>query len=396
MIRDLSVHAYEILFRSGLEGCFPEVDGNHATTSVITSSFLDVGLDALTGGKRVFINFTEDLLTKEVPMLFPADQLVVEVLESVPPTEAVLAACRRLKQAGYTLALDDVTTISPWLERSDLRELVSIAKIDFVRTDAAQRFALARKLRGAGIELLAEKVEKIEDFAHAAELECKYFQGFFFHVPSVHSSKSVPSGRMIHLRLVKELHADPIDFKRLEELVKLDVSLSFRLLRFINSAAFGFRSRIESIHHALVLLGEREVRRWVTLVAMSGMLAERPVELLVCAVIRGRLCESLAKLHRRDAIDLDLFLLGMFSMLGAILEQPLEEALQGIPIDERIRAALLSGEGPLAELLQLAIAYEKGEWERTSALAGHLGVAESQLPRLYADAVVWSSQAFSS
>ncbi len=380
------VFGYELLFRSGFQDSFPQVDPDAASAQTFTYSLMDFGLDNLTGGKRAFINFTRNLILSECATLLPRDKVVIEILEDVVPDPEVLAACRRLKQKGYMLALDDYTF------QEGLRAylpFIDVLKIDFAQTQPAQRQRLMRDLGGKGMRFLAEKVETKEGMEEALQLGCSYLQGFYFCRPSVVPGRSIEGFKQNYIRLLQEIHRGEIDYNRLEKLIKSDLSLTYALLKLINSAAFPFARRIESVRQSLVLLGQKNIRKWVTLVTFSQIAQNKPQELVLNSIVRATFCESLGESLGMNGHSDDLFLMGMFSRIDAILDQPLEQALKSLPISEEVKASLLGESNPLNEVMKLAESYEMADWQRFSNLADHTGLPEKNVPNLYKDALKW-------
>ena len=381
------VVAYELLFRSSLENCFPAIDKDLASARNIADSVLSLGLNKLTGRKRAFVNFTRKMLLSGIYTLLPKQKVVVEILEDVEPDEEVVNACRILKRRGYMLALDDfVFEEKAW----PLVKLADIIKIDFQQTPPAERRKLCRLLLDTRIKSLAEKVESRQEFEEALELECSYIQGYFFAKPVVVSARSIPIFKLNYAQLLQEAHRKDFDLRRLEKLIKADLSLSHGLLKLVNSAAFYFVRHIHSIRQALVLIGQRNVRKMVTLVAMSQMAHDKPQELVVNSMIRAAFCESLGEAAgMRNSKD-DLFLMGMFSMIDAILDQPLAEALCQLPLSDEVKSSLLGErDNRYQKILQLAVSFEKAEWERFQSAARQIGLDEPRVPELYRNAVQW-------
>lgn len=389
--RNLRVYAYELLFRSSLDNVFGHHEGSQASSKVITDSFLAIGLDVLTGRRKAFINFTRDLLIQEYAFLFPRKQMVVEILEEVHPDAEVVAACRKLKRAGYLLALDDFidqAAYAPFFEVAD------ILKVDFLATDAAARRKMVERLAGRDIKLLAEKVETREAFDEAVAQGYTYFQGYFFSKPVVLQGREVPGFKFNYIKLLQAVNQPDLDYTEMEGIIQRDVSLAYKFLRYINSAAFGWSRTIKSIREALTLLGQNEVRRWVSLIALSGMGQDKPQELTMESIIRAKFCESLAGAAGLEERKFDLFLMGMFSMLDAILDRPLADALAPIPLADDVKSALLSGGGRFRQLLELVLAYERAHWMGLSDCASGLGVDETRVPEIYLRAVEWAEQVF--
>jgi EAL and modified HD-GYP domain-containing signal transduction protein len=386
------VVGYELLFRNGLANCFSGIDGNEATRQVLLNTFVLFGISRLTGGKPAFINFTRDYLFNDLIRLFPPSSVVVELLEDIPPDREVLAACRWLKESGYALALDDVSDLSRY---GDLLDLVDIVKIDFRAASPEKRKGMAKELMGYPIRLLGEKVETYEEFRVAVDEGFALFQGYFFAKPEVVRRREIPGNRVQHLRLIRELSKSQSDVDAIERIIKQDLSLSYRLLKYINSPLFGLRSEIRSVRHALTLLGERDVRRWATLAVLSSAATEKPPELLETGLMRARFCETLSTVVNggvRQAAE-EMFLVGLFSVLDALLDVSLEEAVREAGVPARVKAALLGVPSPWRSLLELALAYEQGHWEEVARILDSLGVDLAAVAKVFVDSVDFAHKA---
>jgi len=385
------VYGYELLFRSGLDNVFRSSDPDQATSKVLTDSLSLFNFSTLTGGKRGFINITRDILLKDYVLLMPKDQIVVEVLETIQPDAEVIEACRRLKEAGYLLAMDDFVYSEAYQPLVDLADFI---KVDFLQTDGDERQELLKKCRRKGSRFLAEKVENRDTFDEAKKIGYSFFQGYFFSKPTVLIQKDIPKFKLHYLNILQEVNRPEMDFGRLGEYVKQEVSLSYKLLRYINSAFFGLRNKITSLKQALVLLGEREIKNWISLVALAGMGEDKPEELAVHAIVRAKFCQSLGPhVGLRQKAE-DLFLLGLLSLIDAFLDRPLAEILKEIPIDDEIKTALLGADSSLGNLYRFVLAYEKGEWENLAKHRLPLALDEVLLPRLYLAAVEWGHKCF--
>ena len=385
-----AVYAYELLFRSGPANVFPDVDHNHASARVIADSLFNLGLQTLTGGKLAFINMTRDLLLGDYAVLLPRDEIVIEVLETVTPDAKVVEACRRLKATGYMIALDDFVGKA---EMAPLIALADIIKVDFLATRKAERLALVKRYAPRGVRLLAEKVETQEAFREAADLGYTYFQGYFFAKPAVMQATAAPEFRLTYLTLLQETVKPDLDFRRIAAVIGRDVTLSYKLLRFINSAFFGLRRSIASIPEALALLGEREVKRWASLLGLACLGANKPAELVVEAALRARFCEGMAPAAGLVHYTEELFLLGLFSLIDAILDRPLENLLQELPIPSMVKATLLGEASPLKDVYDCVLAYVAGDWASLSIQMDRLQLDEEEVPRRYREAVAWAQQA---
>jgi len=340
----LKIYAYELLFRSGLDNVFMDIDGDAATSSVINDSFFNLGLNSLTGDKRVSINFTRNLLLGNYAQILPKDKLVVEILENVEPAPDVLKAVKELKQKGYTLALDDYTgedLKNPFLE------WVDIIKVDFVAVSPQMRSFLVKRFKPRNVILLAEKVETREDFQTALDMGYSLFQGYFFCKPTVVAKTHIPESKVSKFQLLSEINKFDLDFKRIEKIIKNDVALSYKLLRYINSAWFGLKQEVTNIGQTITLLGQKNIKKWISLVAIATLGYDKPPELLITAVIRGRFCELLAPIFKMADRQEDFFIMGMFSTIDALLDIPMDKALEDINLPSDITAALTGRPGRL-------------------------------------------------
>jgi EAL and modified HD-GYP domain-containing signal transduction protein len=376
--------AYKLLYRGLEELSLALVGGDRATSTVLTSSFLTEGLEKISNNRPCFVNFTEELLLQDVAANFPRDKIVVEILEDVQPTPAVITACKKLKEQGYTLALDDFVFDK---KLTPLIELADIIKFDFRLTPIKQIDKALGYLASYDIEFLAEKVETYEEFHQALGLGCKYFQGYFFAKPEVMQIKELAAATVTLLGLVAEVNRPSIEKKRLTELISSDVSLSYKLLRYINSAYFSRVSKIDSISHAIAFLGENEVRRFITMLVISKMASNKPTELVRLAAIRAKFCEGLARASRKGANPEELFMLGLFSLLHAMLDTPIVEVINKIPVSKEVVLALTRQEGSLTNFLETVIAYEKREGHTCAKALSAIEVPEEKVTEIYLAAV---------
>lgn len=360
------VYAYELLFRSGLHNYFDSDDHDQAAASVIANSNLLFNLSEMTGSTKAFINCTRRVLLEDMMTTLPRQQAVVEVLEDVEPDAEMIKACRRLKQQGYTLALDDFVYHQNY---EPLLDIADIIKVDFLLSDVEEQERLARMMIPRGIKMLAEKVETHEVYDQAKAMGYQLFQGYFFAKPVIISRKDIPTNKVQFLRILKDIHAEEVDFKKLAQAIQSEVSLSYKLLKLINSAAFALRHKVTSILQALSLLGLREIRSWVSLLSISSMADDKPAELVVSSLLRARLCEQLAQPCKMGDRQSDLFLMGLFSLLDVIMSRPIDEILEEITLEEDLLEALTGQPGVLRNILDLAIAMEKGQWEQVSTLS---------------------------
>lgn len=387
-----NVFAYELLYRSSQSNTYSAVDGDKATGEVIANSMLLIGLDEMTQNRKAFINFTERMLEEKTAKLLPPDKVVVEVLENVRPDDRMLAFCRELKEIGYTLALDDFIyspSLDPFIEIAD------IIKVDFLLTQGREREWVVRKLKRKGLSFLAEKVETEEDFIEAKNIGYSYFQGYFFSKPVIVSGTDIPGFKMAYMNLMREIHQPEADIDTIEKVIKADVSLSYKLLRFINSVNFGLKNRVNSIRQAIVILGQKEMRKWATLVSMKELVSDHPDELLTTAVVRATFCEEIAAAAGMRSKSSDLFLMGLFSLIDVFLSRPLNEVMRDLPLEQDIRGALLGEDNSCRKILLLVVGYEKGYLQEIAAQTNALGIKQEEVVTAYLEAIKKSTKLLS-
>jgi c-di-GMP-related signal transduction protein len=384
--REEKVFGYELLFRDGIENTFSAKDPDEASRSTLDSSLL-MGLDVLCDGRRAFVNCTQDTLIRGLVTLLPSQSTVVEVLETVAPVPDVASACRHLKEAGYMIALDDYMPNDP---RESLADLADIIKVDLRLTTLKERAALIKRHGPWRCRMLAEKVETQKEFMEARNQGFVYFQGYFFRKPEMVTTRDMPANRLNFLRMLQAVSQPDLDVADLERLIKGEASICYRLLRYLNSASFGFKSEIHSVRHALSILGEREVRRWIRLVAAVSAGQGKPSDLVLSALVRARFGELLAT-HVSHG-ESDLFLLGLLSLIDAMLDRPMLELLDKLPLDRETKAVLLGQPSVLRPVFQLMLAHESGEWNSARALSSAMHLDPESVAGIYWQAQQWARQ----
>jgi len=380
------IFGYELLFRDGVQDYFHASDPDAASRATLNTSMLS-GIDVLCDGHRAFINCTREILLREYVTLLPPSQTVVEVLESVPPDERVMAACLRLQEAGYLIALDDFVVDDP---RTSLTSVADIIKVDLRLVQSYQSAALVSRFGSRRCKMLAEKVETREQFATAKKAGFIYFQGFFFRRPETLTAHDIPESRVNYLRIWQAISRPQLDIREVEGLIKREASLCYRLLRYLNSPVFGLGNEICSVRHALALLGEREVRRWIRLVVTLTAAQNKPTELVTTALIRARFCELLSA--RVGHCGADLFLMGLLSLMDVILEVPMAKILEHVALDHDMKSVLLADPSPLEPFYRLMLAQESGAWKEVAELSAHLHLGEKDSAASFWEAVQWARQ----
>lgn len=381
--------AYELLFRSNSNNYYDGTDGDDATSNVISNSFTIIGLEKLTFGKRAFINFTESLLLNETPLLLNKDEIVVEILENIKPTKDIINTCNKLKSLGYILALDDFV-FSP--EYEPLIELADIIKVDFIITKGKERGDIIKRAKNKNIEFLAEKVETLVEYDEAVRLGYSYFQGYFLSKPTTFKGKDIPSNTLNKFNLLKAVSEENFDISKIEDIIKIDVSFSYKLLKYINSASFGLKAEINSIKQALVLLGKQEVVKWLSLLIINTIGENKNESIVSSSVTRAKFGELIAPKMKLTKWSSDIFIMEMFSNIDVLLDMPMKEVLERLPISKDVKMALLGEKNIFKIIHELIKAYFEGNWNLFSIYAKALNLKESDLPEDYISALEWGEK----
>ncbi|MFC0270987.1 EAL and HDOD domain-containing protein [Metabacillus herbersteinensis] len=383
------VIAYELLYRSGEDNFFPTVDGDQATAEVIINSFLNIGMKDLSEGKKCFVNFTESLLKTRVPTYFNPSSIVVEILEDVPITEELVDICKELKELGYTIALDDFKIQESYQLLPTLLKYTDIIKVDFLQTSPQERKQLVEKYTRYDVELLAEKVESREEFLTALRDGYHYFQGYFFSKPVVLSSHDVPVYLQTYYQILAELSKNEPSIEKISMSIEADLSLSYKLLKLINSPAFRPKNKIESIKQAIILLGLNEIKKWIYVLSVKSISqVNEPIqqEVIKLSLIRAKLCEQLALRTGRSQAS-SYLLTGMFSLIDTLLHKNIEDVLKDLPLADEIQEALLGKENDFHQVLMWAMQIEQSEH-----VLSEIKLSEEDLYSSYRIAVDWANE----
>jgi c-di-GMP phosphodiesterase len=379
--RHLNVAGYELLFRGGDATTALVVDSEGATASVVLNSFTEIGLEKLVGAKPAWVNVSREFVLSGLASTMPPAVVGLEILEDELLDERFVHALIELKRQGYRLALDDFE-YSVSAER--VLGLVDVVKLDLIALGREGMIREVARLGAYGITLLAEKVESHEEHAFCAELGCDLFQGFFFCRPELLHNRGIVANRASLLQIVAALQDPTVQLVQLERMIGRDVGLSFRLLRYINSAFFGLRFEVSSIGQALALLGVQNLRRWATLTVLASI-DGKPPELTVTALVRARFCERAGALLAGPRPG-ELFTLGLFSVIDALMDAPIDEVVGMIPFPSDMRDALIERKGEKGALLDCVTALEAGDFDRAQRLVRGAG-------DLYVEALMWANEA---
>jgi EAL and modified HD-GYP domain-containing signal transduction protein len=363
--------------------------GDLAGARVLSDALLTLGLDALTCGKPAFVNFTRSLLLSDAGTLLPAASTVLEIREDVAIDLDVVEACRLLHHKGFALALDDFVPGSP---AEALLPYVRFVKVDVLQTGARERRDLALRMKPLGIRLIAEKVEtaSIVEQAHAAGY--RLFQGYYFCRPTTFTAAPIAGRRLAYMGLLGALNRDDLTIDELEDLIKHDMSLSYRVLRSVNSWIYGLRNEVTTVRHALVLLGIDQIRKWASVWALAGMNSGGTQELVTVALLRARCCELVGRALWGAEEGDRYFLLGLCSLLDVVLGKPMADALAEMPLAAPIKDALLGAANQSRDILDAVVAYEQAKWDEAEQAMSRLQLPVSRLPEVYSDAICWARE----
>jgi EAL and modified HD-GYP domain-containing signal transduction protein len=382
------LYAYELLYRGYTHFSLAEVSGNKATTSLLSSVFLTEGVGVISGTRPCFVNFTEELLLKKIAYSFPTSRIVIEILENVKPTEEVVEAIRNLKSGGYTIALDDFVfheKLEPFVALAD------IIKIDIRLTPLTTIVKTLRYLAGYKVKLLAEKVETLEEFEKANKLGFHYYQGYFFSKPEKILVKELASTKISLFSLLAEVNRKSTTLERLHHIISQDLAISYKLLRFINSAYFYRLEKVKSVKHAIAYLGEKELRRFIVLVIVSEFAMEKPTELVRLSLVRAKFCELLADRSILAGYAQEVFLVGMFSFMDTMLDMEMKVVMDRLPLTDAVKDALVDRSGKLSPFLQAIIAYERKQYTLFLEQIDELHIDRADISSLYLDAVKYAN-----
>ncbi|PWI33929.1 histidine kinase [Vibrio albus] len=385
--RDRKMLGYELLFRDGPKNTFPEIEPERATSILLSEQFF--GLDYNTIGNKIgFVNFPYQSLINQIPTLFPKKKIVVEILEDCAPTEELLDAVKQLNVKGYKMALDDFVPSPEWIP---FLPFIHLIKFDIRIVPIHKAVKFINRLKDTKIEFLAEKVETYEEFHQAREAGFHYFQGYFFSKPEILQQKAIDPSFLTVVQLCKAISKSEVDYDEVERIISVDVSLSYKLLRYVNSSS-AISSKISSFHQALAYLGEERLKKFVSLVAIANVQENKPEFLYVLSILRAKFCELLLSKVQKSADKSQGFLTGMFSLLDSILDQPLDIIVESIPVDNVIKQALLHHKGILGDILSLYIAYEHADWDTVSKLSDKLGTSSEDLLDCYEQSTIWAEE----
>ncbi|MEY8764300.1 MULTISPECIES: EAL and HDOD domain-containing protein [Clostridium] len=391
------VFGYEILFRNSGDSNKYEMsyeDGDKATIRVMQNILVNMGVDRIVGNKKAFINFTENILESDLYSVVSPKNVVIEILEGISPTEKVINSCKFLKKNGFIVVLDDFVFNNTYVE---LLKFVDSIKIDFLATKGEERKNVIDKAKSINpnLKFIAEKVETLKDFDEAVSLGYSYFQGYYFSKPQIIKGKKIPVNKVIYLNLIKELNSSEFSVENVENLIKKDVSLSYEMLKLINSAKYFFKNKITSIRQTVTLLGEREVKKWIYFICMKPICDDRPQVVMIESLFRAEFSELLVERNKKGSqYPMNAYLTGIMSLMDVILQKPLYEILDELVIPQEVKCALVGKEkNYYSKILDIVIAYQKGEWEKSIMMASCFDIDKEDLAVSYLKSIKWLDDA---
>lgn len=381
----LGLHAYELLFRSNTDNHASVIAGDSATAQVMMHAFGDIGLQDIAGEHKVFINFTESLLLRENLAFFSPRQVVIEVLEDVHVTPALLRSLTELRSKGFTIALDDYV-FNPKLEQ--LESYADLIKVDILEVGQHSLTQHVRRLKDQGMRLLAEKVETREQFDFCRSIGFDFFQGYFFAKPKIIKGQRLPTNKLTVLELLSNVYDPDIDMSKLSAIIAKDVSLSQKLLKFL-AENVKTKFPITSVHDGVMRFGLDRLQSWSSMLALAGM-DDKPIELFRMSLTRAKFCELVGEKIGDHAKDM-YFTVGLFSTLDAVMDMELSELLNKLKLDQRIVNALIGEDGnSLSIPLNAVKAMEQG---RTDFKLPQ-GLCATEVSKLYLQSMQFSQGVF--
>ncbi|THB63872.1 MAG: HDOD domain-containing protein [Desulfovibrio sp.] len=386
---DKQVWGYELLYRHDEDATEASFQDKDIATLTVISNAIMTPASGHKAGKKLLINFTRESLLKEIPLALPSEATVALVDEVLASDAEALAAVENLKKEGFLIAVNSYTGDN---NGEALLKLADMVFIDVLDKDQETLEAILAKAEPFSVQVAAKLVETNDQFNIANDLGFKFFQGFFFERPEIVPGRTLTSTQMSRMRLFQFIEKDSKDFDELTDIIETDVSISYRLLSFINSPAFGFSRKIESIKQAIVLLGWKQIKSWLWLVILSDIAPENKVsELHYLSSIRGKFLERAANNHNIETINAEsLFLLGLFSLLEALLEIPIHDIADNLPLDDELKAALCYEENLYSPWLALAKSFERGDWAYIDQLVEKLSLDSMIVANSYAEALAWA------
>ncbi len=346
------------------------------------------GLAKISNGKKIFMHFDSDSIKKETPLAFSNDEIGINIADLTQMDREYCEKIEKMKSKGFQFIVDGYDMGD---NRHSVIEYADIYTVDFRLAQFMNRDSILKGSAQQQIKLLAREVETDTDFSIALGKEFDYFQGNFFTRPDIIPTQNIPSFKMNLIKILEELNKEKLDFNEIEHILKRDVALTYKLLKFMNSASIGIKTTITSIHHALNLLGEKEVKKWLSIMVISSIGSDKPIELLRISLIRAKFCEYIASELGAEKQKNDFFITGMFSLIDAFVGRPIYELINDLPLKSEIKMALLGEENRLLSVLDLVQDYEQGRWNEVVETLEQSNISKGKIVDYYNSAIEWSN-----
>lgn len=382
-----NVIAYELLFRDGKSNSFPNIDPNQATSNILTNNHLTLGVELVTGNLPAYINFHAETLIQRFPSFLDPKKIVIEILEDIEISNQLIESVKSLKEKGYTLALDDFDFDPKW---DVLFPYVDIIKVDVLAFSLLEISKFVRKIADTKMTLLAEKVETLEQFEKLKMLGFTSFQGYFFAKPEMLKQRKITTTKQKILDLIGQASKVSLDNDVISDIFSSDPGLTYKLLRFINSPTYGNNQEITSLKHALIYIGELELKKFITLLALSDLSEGKCEEVMRLSLIRAKFCELISQTKQDDENPPKAFLTGILSMIDGVLDHDLEFVLNVLPIHTEIKSALRNDTNYLNDYLTLAKLIEKGCWQEGEVISKKIDLTPDDCFKTYQEALAWA------
>jgi EAL and modified HD-GYP domain-containing signal transduction protein len=382
------VDGYELLIRPTQDCVWPTPSGAPAGNEPLALPTVFTGFNELINGTQAFIKYPRQELLERRALGMSRESVVLEISAAGEPDAQMVKACRELKVAGFTIALEGFPTMG----ENPLADFADIIKLNVTTSADRAQWLLIRKYRPKGVVFIADGVDTRAQFQAAVQQGYSYFQGQFFLRAQPYATSEVSPTKLVYLLVLGAVTREDIDLDDVARTIKHDLALSYKLLRFLNSARFALHSQVRSIRHALLLLGENELRKWIGLISVAALGEGGPPILVAMALIRGAFCEALAPLVGEPKRQADYFFLGLLSSIDVLLRRPMRVILGELPIAQDVSEALMGEKSPMRDVLEIVLAYERGNWDECSRLSRNMSLSEEKLCDLQLQALRWSHE----
>ena len=386
--RHKEVFAYELFFRDGKNNCYPSVARDATTTKLIAKNYQTLNVDDISCSKKSFINFQSETLMSGLPAYLDPENVVVELADDRSDNNSLLDMCKHVKKMGYKVVLADASlelSLNEYLPFIDMLKVnTNFENLDFLSKNV-------NRFMDANVQLIADKVDTQDSFSIFKDMGFDYFQGYFFARPISVSDKNLPTSKLTLVELMGASSSESFDVESVNSVIEHDVGLSYMLLRFINNPTINKRYKITSLRHALNYMGEVEVKKFIALLALANLSDDKPLELLHLSLVRAKFCDLLGTEKNIGNNPPTAFLVGLFSMLDALFDQPMESLIEKLPLVDEVKKALCGSQNDLSVYLMLVKAFESGNWLKVIRISKILDIDQKLLHSLFNQAILWGN-----